>query len=269
MLDFVTQIIVAWVFMALAMSILWTVQWIRRDAGIVDVGWAAGVGLLALFFAATAQAPMSRRIFVAVLAGLWSFRLAGYILVNRVLGKPEDGRYGALRQNWGRKAPLFFFLFFQAQGLLALLFALPMLIAMHAPRESLGVLDWTAAALWLVAIVGETLADWQLANFRADPSNRGRTCRAGLWRFSRHPNYFFEWLHWWTYVLIGIAAPHGWVTLLAPALMLYFLFKVTGIPATEAQAVASRGDDYRDYQRTTSPFVPWPPRASGSPGHTG
>jgi steroid 5-alpha reductase family enzyme len=99
-----------------------------------------------------------------------------------------------------------------------------------------------------------------LAQYRGDPVNRGKTCRLGLWKYSRHPNYFFEWLYWWVYVLIAWTAPLGWISLLAPGLMLFFLLKVTGIPATEAQAVRSRGDDYRDYQRTTSMFIPWFPQ---------
>jgi steroid 5-alpha reductase family enzyme len=131
------------------------------------------------------------------------------------------------------------------------------------------------AALWLVqyvrhnagivavavlALGGEAIADAQLSRFRRDPANRGTVCRTGLWRYSRHPNYFFEWVHWWAYVLIGIAAPWGWLALFGPALMLLFLFKITGIPPTEARALESRGDAYREYQRTTSVFVPWPPR---------
>jgi steroid 5-alpha reductase family enzyme len=124
-------------------------------------------------------------------------------------------------------------------------------------------LSWWAycgVALWLVAVVGESVADRELAAHRADPSRRGATCRSGLWRYSRHPNYFFEWLHWWTYVIIAAGAPWWWVALAGPAVMTFFLFKVTGIPATEAQALATRGDDYRDYQRTTSVFVPWFPK---------
>jgi steroid 5-alpha reductase family enzyme len=117
-----------------------------------------------------------------------------------------------------------------------------------------------AVFVWCVAIGGESLADTQLARWRREPSNRGRTCRKGLWKCSRHPNYFFEWIHWWTYVILGATAAHGWVTLLGPALMLMFLYRVTGIPYTEAQALKSRGEDYRQYQKTVSAFFPWFPR---------
>ena len=110
-----------------------------------------------------------------------------------------------------------------------------------------------------MALAGESAADRQLEAFRRDPANRGKTCRVGLWRVSRHPNYFFEWLVWVAYFVFALASPWGWVTIYCPALMLFFLFRVTGIPATEAQALKSRGEDYRQYQRTTSAFFPWFP----------
>jgi steroid 5-alpha reductase family enzyme len=194
------------------------------------------------------------------MAAIWSLRLATYLMCNRVIGKPEDGRYQNLRASYGSRAQAFFFIFFQAQAALALLFSIPFWIAMRREGTSPDLADLTGVSLWLIAIVGETTADWQLARFRAEPANKGKTCRNGLWSCSRHPNYFFEWLHWWVYVVIAWQAPFGWTTLFAPALMLFFLFKVTGLPATEAQALASRGDDYRDYQRTTSPFIPWFPK---------
>lgn len=107
---------------------------------------------------------------------------------------------------------------------------------------------------------GVALADWQLARFKSQADSRGKTCRAGLWRYSRHPNYFFEWLHWCAYLLLALGGPYSWLAAITPLVLLYFLLFVTGIPPTEKQALASRGDDYRDYQRTTSPFVPWFPR---------
>ena len=257
-----------WLVMAAVMAALWVVQRARRDAGVVDVGWAAGLGLLAVLYAVLAAGPPLRRLLVAAMAGAWSLRLAWYILVNRVLGKPEDGRYQTLRSKWGDRAQSRFFVFFQLQALVDVIFSLPYLVAMTNPTPGLGVWGLAGVLVWVVAVVGEALADGQLAAFRADPANRGRTCRVGLWRLSRHPNYFFEWLHWWSYVLLAVGSPWWALTLVGPALMLFFLFKVTGIPATEAQALASRGEDYRDYQRTTSAFVPWFPRRRGEGSST-
>jgi steroid 5-alpha reductase family enzyme len=260
----ITLVLIAWLLIAAVMAVLWLVQRATRDAGVVDVAWAGGLGALAVLYALLAPGDPLRRVLVGVLAGVWSLRLASYILTNRVLGRSEDGRYQTLRARWGGKAQPYFFAFFQAQGVLDVLFSLPFLVAMTNPRREIGAWGVAGALVWLVAVVGEASADRQLAAFRADPANRGRTCRVGLWRASRHPNYFFEWVHWWSYVLLAVGSPWWALTLIGPALMAFFLFKVTGIPATEAQALASRGEDYRDYQRTTSAFIPWFPRRQGS-----
>ena len=123
-----------------------------------------------------------------------------------------------------------------------------------------GAWDWLGFIIWTTAVGGEVMADRQLARFRRDPDNRGKVCQTGLWHYSRHPNYFFEWIHWWSYVFFAIGSIYWWASLAGPVLMLLFLIFITGIPATEAQAVATRGDAYRRYQRTTSPFIPWFPR---------
>lgn len=256
----VTLMLLGWLIMAVMMLTLWAIQRARHDAGVVDVGWAAGLGILAIFYASLADGHPNRRILVGALVAIWSFRLALYLLLNRVIGKPEDGRYQTLRRNWAAKAQRFFFFFFQAQGLLDVILSLCFVAPMFEKRATFHQLEYAAVAVWLISVAGEAIADAQLAKFRANPANRGRTCRAGLWQYSRHPNYFFEWLHWWTYVLIGFTVPYGWLALLGPALMLFLILKVTGIPPTEERAVASRGDDYRDYQRTTSSFFPWFPR---------
>jgi steroid 5-alpha reductase family enzyme len=242
---------------AVLMVLFWLVQRHTGDAGIVDVVWAAGVGLLAVLFSALADGAPQRRLLIGVLAFTWSARLALYLL-RRVLRLPEDGRYQKLRQEWGDDTQWKLFWFFQVQAVWSVLFAAPMLVAASNPQP-FGILDVLGAAVWVVAVSGEWIADRQLARFRTNPANRGRVCRDGLWRYSRHPNYFFEWVHWWAYVLIGWTGPYGWLTLMGPALMLFFLFKITGIPPTEANALASRGDAYREYQRTTSVFFPWPP----------
>jgi steroid 5-alpha reductase family enzyme len=142
------------------------------------------------------------------------------------------------------------------------LFSLPPLIIMQNPRPAFSLWELCGLLLWAMAVSGEAIADGQLAAFRKQPWNKDRVCRAGLWRYSRHPNYFFEWLHWWSYVVMAFALPAGnwWATLVGPLVMGWALVKITGIPPAEAQALATRGEDYRVYQRTTSAFFPWPPR---------
>lgn len=251
-----------WVLAAAMMAALWAVQRARRDAGVVDVGWAAGLGLLAIAYATAGGGPPLRRTLVAAMAATWSFRLAWHLLADRVVGREEDGRYRTLRARWGSRAQARFFAFFQVQALADVVLSVPFLVAMRVPGP-LGAWGVAGVGVWAVAVVGEALADAQLAHFRADPGNRGRTCRSGLWRASRHPNYFFEWLHWWAYVLLAVGSPAWWAALVGPALMLYLLLEVTGIPATEAQAVLSR-PDYAEYRRTTSAFVPWFPKRQGT-----
>ena len=251
---------IGWAAAALLMLVAWAAQWRTQDAGIVDFTWAAGLGLLALGYALLTDGDPLRRLLAAILAGGWSFRLAGYILLNRLIGKPEDGRYQRLRAHWRERTQLKFFGFFQAQALLTAIFAVPFLIVALTPQRPPFPAVLAAVAVWLLAVGGEALADRQLAVWRANPAHHGRACRAGLWRYSRHPNYFFEWLIWCSFALLALPAPGGPLALLCPALILYFLFKVTGIPATEAQALRSKGDAYRDYQRTTPAFFPWWPR---------
>jgi steroid 5-alpha reductase family enzyme len=143
--------------------------------------------------------------------------------------------------------------------------AIPYLLAARNPTPSISPLEWAGAALWVLAIAGEAVADAQLEAFKTNPIHKGRTCQVGLWHYSRHPNYFFEWLIWMGFALFALPSPAGYLGLISPALILWFLLRVTGIPATEAQAIRTRGDEYRQYQKTTSAFVPWfPARAKES-----
>jgi steroid 5-alpha reductase family enzyme len=253
-------IAVCWAGAALGMAALWLVQRKTGNAGIVDAGWAAGLGLSALGFYLFAPVHAGRGALVLVLAGVWSFRLAAYLVVDRVLTEEEDGRYQRLKRYWGSRAQPWLFVFFQAQALFVVIFAIPFLAAMVNRAPFPRIWDLLAVAVWLISIGGESLADRQLSRFRADPANRGKTCRAGLWRYSRHPNYFFEWIHWWGYVLLAVGSWSFWVALAGPFVMLLFLFRLTGIPYTEDQALASRGEDYQRYQRETNAFFPWLPR---------
>ncbi|MBL8861905.1 MAG: DUF1295 domain-containing protein [Planctomycetes bacterium] len=246
---------------AAVMLAVWLVAVARKDATPVDIAWAANLGLLAVFYAACASGDPARRVLVGVLGGLWAVRLAGWLAWHRVgRNRPEDARYAALRRSWGGRADRNFFWFFQAQGLLDVLLSLPFLLAASNAASGLSAVEILGAAVAAGSICGETVADLQLDRFKRRPDARGRTCRDGLWRLSRHPNYFFEWTYWVGVALVAWNAPLGWVGVASPAVMLYLLWNVTGIPAAEAQAVKSRGADYLDYQARTSAFVPWFPR---------
>ncbi len=239
-----------------AFALVWGVCVRIRNYGFLDVAFSYGVAVLAPLYAATAPAFGLRQALFTTIGMAWSLRLGTYILVRVLRHHPEeDVRYEKLRQLW--PGPGMFLLFFEMQALLVVLFSLPFLFSAFHTEPSLSLLEIAGLSLAAVALLGESVADAQLKRFKADPANKGAVCEAGLWRYSRHPNYFFESLVWWGIFLAAVGAPFGWITLACPLLMLYFLFKVTGIPLTEEYAIKSKGEAYRRYQRTTSVFIPW------------
>jgi steroid 5-alpha reductase family enzyme len=198
----------------------------------------------------------ARKLAFTVIGAAWSLRLGLYILIRVSRMHPrEDARYRTLRERW--PGPGRFLLFFELQALIAVLFSLPFLLAAVNPRRGLGNFELAGLTLALFATAGEALADWQAQRFKRHPANKTAVVDVGLWRYSRHPNYFFESMVWWGFFIAALDSPWGLVTLLCPLLMLYLLFQVTGIPLTEKHSLESRGDAYRAYQRTTSRFVPW------------
>jgi len=245
------------------MALVWRASVKLQNAGIVDIAWSGLFAPLAMLYAVLGGGDPVRRAIAASLMTVWSLRLATH-LWRRVVGhiEVEDRRYAKLREGWGASADRKMLRFFLFQGVTTVVLSVPILIATFNPAPSLRAVEIAAIALWLVAVGGETLADRQLARFKADQANAGKVCSDGLWRYSRHPNYFFEWLVWCSFSLFALGSPYGWLGLGSPLIMLWFLYKVTGIPATEEQSVRSRGEAYREYQRTTSPFFPWFPKAS-------
>jgi len=246
---------------AVLMLVLWLIHLRTGNAAIVDAGWAGGLALLGALYAVLGGGYWLRSAMIGSMAVIWGLRLAIYLFATRVLRHPEEGRYQELRRQWKTNIPFKFLLFFEFQAVLCVVLAVPFLKAARNPEPGIYALEWAAVALWIVAMAGEVAADTQLSRFKADRSNKGRTCQAGLWAYSRHPNYFFEWLIWVAFALFALGSPGGIWGLLSPALILYFVLRVTGIPATEAQAVRTRGEEYRRYQQTTSAFVPWFPKS--------
>jgi steroid 5-alpha reductase family enzyme len=241
---------------------LYLVQLRTRNATAVDAGWAGGIALAAVLCAALGPGQASHRVLIAVVLAAENLRIASHVLGR--LGTDEDRRYAELRRRWrerGREQTTFA-VFYAAQALLAAFFALPALFASFDRHGALRPLEWAGAALWLVAFALEWTADRQLTAFVSDERNRGRTMREGLWRYSRHPNYFFQTLTWVAYALIATAAPWGWLAWICPVAMLNLVLFVTGVKPAEESSLRSKGDDYRRYQRETSAFVPWLPRSS-------
>lgn len=229
--------------------------------GIVDIAWSYAFALLALFYAVAGPGWPLRKALIAAMATLWSLRL-GTHLYRRVMGHHpiEDGRYVQLRKDWAGDFASKMFGFFQLQAASIVLLGAAFLVVCLNPVPELHLLELIGAGLWLAALSGEALADAQLAAFKRDAANRGQVCAVGLWRFSRHPNYFFEWMIWVSFFVFALGSPHGWVAIIGPASILYLLVRVTGIPLTEEQSLRSKGDAYRRYQQTTSAFIPWFPR---------
>lgn len=243
-----------------AFTVTWWIQLRTRNAGMIDPVWAAMLGATALWAGVAGTGSPAGRAFVAAAGGLWGLRLAAH-LWRRNAGHPEDARYRALREQWGDAAPARMFGFFQLQAAVSLLLAIAFFVpALQAASPAPAAIA-AATAIWLMAVVGEATADHQLRRFAAAPAHRGQVCRTGWWRYSRHPNYFFECVHWLAYTALAIGLPWGWLTLAPPLLMAWLLLRVSGIPLLEAHLMRSR-PGYGDYIRTTNTLIPWPPRAA-------
>jgi len=247
------------VIAVVAFALVWAISVRIRNYGLLDAAWSYGVTVLAPIYAWYGPGDALRKWLVTAVGVAWSLRLGTYILVRVLRHHPtEDQRYETLRKRWPGTG--MFLVFFELQAVLVVIFSLPFLFVAFNPSPHLQLVEIAGLILALIALAGEATSDLQMSAFKADPASKGQVCRRGLWRYSRHPNYFFESLIWWAFFLVTLGSPYGWITIVCPLLMLYFLFKVTGIPLTEEYAVKSKGDAYREYQRTTSAFVPWFPK---------
>lgn len=255
---------------AIAVTALWLVSVVRRDASVVDPWWSM------LFLLVTVHAALrtseglgltpGKALLVALVA-FWALRLWLHLLL-RSRGQPEDARYAAFRAHYGpeRYWWVSYFQVFLLQGCLALVISVPLQLAAAAPPpDALSAWDVAGAVLWLGGFACEAVADWQLVRFRrwraAAPERAGAVLDQGLWRYSRHPNYFGEALLWWGFWVSGLDQASGWAwaTVLAPALMTFLLVRVSGVRMLDAHLLATR-PAYADYVRRTSAFVPWLPR---------
>lgn len=256
------------VFMAAVMAAGWAKVRHSRNGGWTDVFWTFGTGIAgvacALLPVAGAPWPSPRQALVAGLVAVWALRLGAYIAW-RVAHSAEDARYARLRESWGAAFDGRMFGFLQIQALATAMLCLSIMAAARRPFPAeLRLADLLGLLVLAAAIGGETLADRQMHRFKADPANHGKVADTGLWGWSRHPNYFFEWLHWLAYPIIAIdlsgAWPLGWLALIGPLFMYVLLTRMTGVPPLEAAMLRSKGQAYADYQARTSAFFPRPPR---------
>ena len=253
-------------FLSAVMAAAWAIARKPGMSGWTDVIWsyAMGAGGVALALRVDGPSPLERRVLVALLVGGWSLRLGTHILSRTMKGK-DDARYLELRKQWGEGWPRRLFLFLQVQAAAAFLLLIAVLAAALNPAPAWAWSDVAGAAILAAAVAGEGLADRQLRAFAADPANKAKVNDRGLWSWSRHPNYFFEWLGWWAYPLIAMGPSFafglGWLALIGPALMYVLLVHASGIPPTEAHMLRSRGDAFRAYRWRVNAFFPWPGRS--------
>lgn len=243
---------------AAALFALWLLSLRLRDSSIVDIFWGAGFVIIAWVTRASATGAAARSALLLALVTLWGLRLAAH-LAHRNLGKGEDPRYVAMRARHGDKWPLrSLFIVFALQGALMWIISLPVQATLRSPLpEALGPLDALGALLALTGVFFEAVGDLQLARWKRDPDNRGKVMDRGLWRYTRHPNYFGDFLVWWGLYALALASGNAW-TVMGPALMSFLLLRVSGVTLLEKSMRKRPG--YDEYVRRTSAFFPWPPR---------
>ncbi len=229
-----------------------------KNAGVVDIFWAFNFSLIAILLYFLTDGLPQRKILLSAMVLIWSLRLGIYLLI-RVGSNlnEEEGRYKKMREQWGKSVNSKLFFFFQMQALSNVYLSIPFFLIAFNKKEGISILEYSGVIVWAVSIFGEALADAQLKGFKNNPGNKGKVCDVGLWNYSRHPNYFFESMIWTGYFLMALNADYGWIGILSPLTITLLLFRVTGIPLTEQQSIRSKGEAYREYQRTTSVFIPW------------
>lgn len=268
------QLVATWIPAAAALSVImmaaWVIQGWTGNSGWVDTIWVAGVGIVGVVLASwPLDAVPWRQVLVASGAALWCLRL-GLHIGRRTSGAGDDPRYRALMEEWGEHARRRMFLFLQSQAAVGVVLVVSIGLAARNPAPSLRALDVVGVLILMSALVGEAIADRQLDGFKSDPRNKDGICDIGLWAWSRHPNYFFEWLAWLAFPVVAmdvslVGRPGIEVAAwLAPLVMYWALVHASGIPPLEAHMLRTRGNLYREYQRRTSAFFPRPPHSASN-----
>jgi len=242
------------------MSLLWIISVIIKNVSIVDLFWGFGFVLTNVFYFISTDGLGLRKVILLILVSIWGFRLTGY-LSWRNIGKGEDYRYKQFRRKYGENRYwwISFFQTFLLQGILMWLISAPLLGAQyHGQEKNPGILDYAGIAFWITGFIFETIGDYQLARFKADPSNKGKVLSSGLWRYTRHPNYFGDSAVWWGYGFLCLGAGSMW-PVLGSILMTALIIKVSGVALLEKNLIDKK-PEYREYIEKTSAFVPWFPK---------
>ncbi|WP_295812367.1 DUF1295 domain-containing protein [uncultured Nitratireductor sp.] len=250
-----------------AMSGAWLAWRSTGNSGWVDTVWTFGlaaVGIAGSLLAPdTADAAFWRPLLVSALVAVWAMRLGSHIAL-RTRRITDDPRYASLQKEWGKDAAWQMFVLLQKQALVSVPLALAIVLAAWNPAPGLRLQDIFGVVVLIVGIGGEALADNQLRRFGRDSANKGKVCEVGFWRWSRHPNYFFEWFGWLAYPLIAIdlagTYAWGWLAFGGPLCIFWLLRYISGVPPLEEHMIETRGDAYKEYQRRTSVFFPLPPK---------
>lgn len=245
------------------MVCVWLLSLPLRDASIVDMFWGLGFVLIAWTTWTQSSGDPTRKLLLAVLITIWGLRLSGYIAW-RNIGHGEDPRYRAMREKAGDKFPLLSLIrVFLLQGVVMWIVSLPVQLGQIPETPAPTVWDYLGAFLWAVGVFFESVGDFQLARFKANPENQGKVLNHGLWRFTRHPNYFGDFLMWWGIFLIALAASpsQNWWSGIGPLIMSFFLMKVSGVTLLEKSLKESKGSAYDDYVQRTNAFFPGPPKS--------
>ncbi len=242
------------------MVLLWVASLILKNASIVDIFWGPGFILAGWLYFALTDGAMPRKLLIMALVTIWGLRLGGYILY-RNFGKPEDFRYAKWRAEhgsaWWWQS---FFQVFLLQGVLLWIISAPLLKAQADPTPaSLTALDFAGLGVWAIGFFFEAVGDFQLARFKANPANKGKVLDSGVWRYTRHPNYFGDAAQWWGFFLIALGTPLGILTVFSPILMTVLLVRVSGVALLE-KTLKEEKPHYRDYIERTSAFIPWFPK---------
>ncbi len=247
---------------ACVLSLVWVVSVVKKDASIIDPCWGPGFALVGWYWHARFGADSLRAAVQLGAVTLWGVRLGAY-LTWRAWGEDEDRRYQAMRAKAPRAFPwISLFSVFWLQAFILAVVAAPLFAAQGATAQpGWTLLDGVGVGLFAVGLAFESVGDWQLARFKADPENAGQVLDRGLWRYTRHPNYFGDALVWWGLGLMAVSVPGGWLALVGPAVMTFFLMKVSGVALLE-RSLAKTKPAYRDYVRRTPAFFPWFPKRS-------